>query len=430
MKRLYSKRPIRKVLSSPVGADRAGMAASVGVDVGKDTLELVVRWSDEQFEQPVTVCNPMEVPRAIEWLKRLEGGRRLSVAMESSGTYGDSFRQACSDAGLTVLRVGSKATHDYAEVFDGVPSQHDGKDAAVIAELSALGKAAVWKWEVGSETEQTLRLQADAAEAYAEQFAMWCGRIEGWLGRHWPEIAGVWGPSRPTLHRILEHYGSPTAVAADAEAASRIRQWGGPLLKSKTIAMVLAAARSTVGVRCTAVDQLRIRSYVAEASATYRAWRLSKGELARLAEGNETITRMASGVGLSTAAVLYARLGAPQRYTCGRAYVKAMGLNLRECSSGRQKNRGIRISKRGCPQARRWLFLAALRLIRCPDVRRWYLRKVARQGGRRLPAVVAIMRKVAMGLWRSAHDGVPFDPGRLFAPSPPNAPPARGMAVS
>jgi len=148
-KRLYSKRPVRKVLDGRLGPDRAGLEASVGVDVSKDTLELVVRWSDEQFEQPVTVRNPLEVPQAIEWLLRIQDGRQLSVAMESSGTYGDAFRQACSDAGLTLLRVGSKAAHDYAEVFDGVPSQHDGKDAAVIAELAALGKSAVWKWGRG-----------------------------------------------------------------------------------------------------------------------------------------------------------------------------------------------------------------------------------------------------------------------------------------
>src|SRR5262249_54793102 len=49
------------------------------------------------------------------------------VAMESSGTYGDALRQALGDNGIEVQRVNGKAAHDYAEVFDGVPSQHDGK---------------------------------------------------------------------------------------------------------------------------------------------------------------------------------------------------------------------------------------------------------------------------------------------------------------
>ena len=31
-----------------------------------------------------------------------------------------------------------KTVSDYSEIFDGVPSQHDGKDAAMIAELVAI----------------------------------------------------------------------------------------------------------------------------------------------------------------------------------------------------------------------------------------------------------------------------------------------------
>ena len=80
------------------------------------------------------------------------------MALEPSGTYGDPLRQALSDAGIAVVRVSPKAAHDYAEVFDGVPSQHDGKDAAVVAELAALGKSTPWpdncegrwNWQTGS----------------------------------------------------------------------------------------------------------------------------------------------------------------------------------------------------------------------------------------------------------------------------------------
>ena len=67
--------------------------------------------------------------------------------MESSGTYGDALRRALGDNGIEVQRVSGKAAHDYAEVFDGVPSQHDGKDAAVVADLAALGKAKPWAYQ-------------------------------------------------------------------------------------------------------------------------------------------------------------------------------------------------------------------------------------------------------------------------------------------
>ena len=73
--------------------------------------------------------------------------RKLVVAMESSGTYTDALRQALFDAKVAVWRVSNKASHDYAEIFDGVPSQHDGKDAAVVAELAGLGKAQPWEYK-------------------------------------------------------------------------------------------------------------------------------------------------------------------------------------------------------------------------------------------------------------------------------------------
>ena len=45
----------------------------------------------------------------------------------------------------------------------------------------------------------------------------------------------------------------------------------------------------------------------------------------------------------------------------------------------------------------------------------WYQAKVARDGGRKLPAVVGVMRKLSLALWRMEQEGVVFDPERVFA---------------
>jgi hypothetical protein len=41
------------------------------------------------------------------------------------------LRQALHGTGVEVRRASPQVAHDYAEIFAGVPSQHDGKDAAV-----------------------------------------------------------------------------------------------------------------------------------------------------------------------------------------------------------------------------------------------------------------------------------------------------------
>lgn len=81
--------------------------------------------------------NPSEIPLLVGLLRSLAEQGALKVAMEPTGTYGDPLRAELGRQGLPLHRVGGKAAHDYAEIFDGVPSQHDGKDAAAVAELAA-----------------------------------------------------------------------------------------------------------------------------------------------------------------------------------------------------------------------------------------------------------------------------------------------------
>src|SRR5436305_1112318 len=65
-------------------------------------------------------------------------------------------------------------------------------------------------------------------------------------------------------------------------------------------------------------------------------------------------------VGLVTACVLWICLGDVRQYGSAAAYRKAMGLNLKERSSGQHKGK-LSLSKRGQRLARKWLYFSALR---------------------------------------------------------------------
>ncbi|HWU37869.1 MAG TPA: transposase, partial [Candidatus Acidoferrum sp.] len=207
-----------------------GLDITLGIDVGKHDLWPVCRWADGRFERPWRVRNSGEIPSLLALIQRMSVGRKLVVALESSGTYGDALRQALADAGITAQRVSNKASHDYAEVFDGVPSQHDGKDAAVVAELAALGKAQPWAYQPASPWEQELEYWVEWMVAHRQILTTWQGRLEGLLARHWPEATSVLKLSSGTLLRVLKHYGDPKALAADPEAAKRLARWGRALL--------------------------------------------------------------------------------------------------------------------------------------------------------------------------------------------------------
>jgi transposase len=386
---------------------------TVGLDIGKYRLLAVARWPDAEFERPWLVANPGQVPDLLALLRRLGQDHALAVALEPSGTYGDPVRQALTGAGLTVQRVSPKAAHDYAEVFDGVPSQHDGKDAAVVAELAALGKATPWPYVAKDVWEQELVCWVEWFDAQRQIYGMWLGRLEALLARHWPELTRLLKVSSATALRLLARYGGPEALAADGAAAAQLRGWGKGFLRPEKVEQVLASARTSLGVRLGEVERRRLQEYAQQAWAARREVRRAQRHLRALARDQAVLQAQGRAVGLATACVLWASLGDPRQYSSGPAYRKAMGLNLVEHSSGTYQGE-LRISMRGQPRVRRWLYLAVLRVIRREGVRDWYQAK-KRQGEKATKkALVGVMRKLALALYRVAVAGVAFEPRRLF----------------
>jgi hypothetical protein len=312
-----------------------------------------------------------------------------------------------------VERVGNKASHDYAEVFDGVPSQHDGKDAAVVAELAALGKATPWDYRPADAWEQELAFWVEWMVAQRQALTIWQGRLEGLVARHWPEATQVLKLSSVTLLRALKQYGCPQALAADPDAAQRLARWGGRFLEPKKVKQLLAGAGSSVGVRAGEWQQRQIRDYAQQALATRAEGQHAERQLRRLAAGHVVLQAQGKVVGVPTACVLWTSTGDPRRYHAAAAYRKAMGLNLVERSSGKYQGR-LRLSKRGSARARKWLYFAVLRLVQQCGVRPWYEAKKARNEDDARRAVVAVMRKLAVALYHVGVDNQEFKPRRLF----------------
>jgi transposase len=296
-----------------------------GVDVGKAEALVMIRDSKGAFERPWKVKLPGEIRELVSRLQSLRSRHEITVAMESTGTYGEALRQALTDAELAVERVRSQATSDYAEIFDGVPSQHDGKDAAMLAELGAIGKSVAWPSRAVSEETALLKAQVQWLTAQQEIWQTWLGRLEGLVSKFWPEATGVVSLQSVTLLRALKEYGGPRGLAADDQAACEAGQ----------------------------------------------AVKKAQKQLQALSRGQAVIERMSESVGRNTACVLFVMLGDPHDYHCGAAYRKALGLNLKERSSGKHQGQ-LKITKRGPSLVRRWLYFAALRWVQRGPIRRWF----------------------------------------------------------
>lgn len=398
---------------SPAGAPRPSCV--LGVDVAKFELMAVARWPDGSFARPWRIVNPDEIALLIARLNELGAAcPGLVVAMESSGTYGDALRQALSDAAIALQRVSAKAVKDQAETFDGVPSQHDGKDAAIIADLCARGKGRPWEMHAGSQSDQEIRYWVRRLDAAQRIKQMWGGKVEGLLARHWPEVTRlIKRTTGATLSKTLARWGGPAALAADPQGAQTLRRFGGRFLTDVKIAALIASAKTTGGLRASDWETREIMELAGRIVGQRKEIATCKRQLRKLTRDHQTIAAQTPALGLVTACVLWTHLGDPRDYDSAAAYRKAMGLNLVEHSSGRFKGK-LRLSKRGQRLTRKWLYFSALRWMRDPAVKPWVKRKKSRDGGKGMRAMVGVMRRLALAAWNVGACGEAFDAGRLF----------------
>ena len=404
---------------------KGGTGTCVGLDVAKDEIVSVVRWPDETFERPWKIENPVEIDELLQRLLLLkENCDSLTIGLESTGTYSESVRYAMTAAGLEVHRVSGKAVSDYKEIFDGVPSQHDGKDAAMIAELTCYGKGTPWPYQPLSENEQAIRHQVARLAAYRTQTNQWLGRVEGILARHWPELTGYLRLGSATLLNICSDYSSPAAVAASDASRQQLRSWGRGQLAWSKIDAIIESARTTSGVPIGESEMFWLKELAGQAIAGLAAVNSAEKELRKLAEEHESMKPYVQAVGAVTLCTIWATVGDPRQYSSSGAFLKALGLNLKELSSGKRKGE-LAITKRGPSLARKLLFYWALRGVQHPRLKGWYrqFQRVGKSTGgnsehRKMKGLVAMMRKLCKSLWYVYHRGEEFDYAKVFPGEP------------
>jgi hypothetical protein len=321
------------------------------------------------------------------------------------------LRFALENAGIPVYRVSGKRTHDAREVFDGVPSLHDAKSAAILAKLHAEGLSALWTQDHGDRRQLSAALAI--MDLHQERYLQLVNRLESWLARHWPESTSIFDLTSAALLALLARIGPPADVATQRKASFKLMKgMGHGLIDEGKIESLLETAATTVGVPCEGLERDALMAIAGEAQKSIRAYKSAKLVVERLSI-NTAANTMAQVVGKTTAAVVFAETGDPRDFKSAGAFVKAMGLNLREKSSGTIKGR-ISITKRGPNRVRKFLWLAAHRwVLSDPLAEQWYKRKKQRDGGFSGKATVALMRKLAKALFHVAR-GATFDSRLLF----------------
>jgi transposase len=382
-----------------------------GVDVAKDDFFGVLMKTDRSVIETIKWVHPEQTRELSAHLLALDA-QDLEVVMEPSGTYGDALRGYLAGLGLAVYGVSPKRVHDAAELYDGVPSLHDAKSAYLVARVHLDGASA--RWEERSASRRDHHALSAELDVYHGQHQANLNRLEAYLSRHWPEVVRILDLSTVSLAALIGEYGEPRQVAAHREAAAQLlRRTGRGLLSGEKIAQVLDSSETTLGLPCTPGERHFLQVLGRELLRTHKALKALEQQIAKVVAADRVLRRMASVVGKTTSLVLETTQGTPLAYPNPHSYLKGMGLNLKERSSGKHAGQ-LKITKRGPGKARKYLYFAALRWNhQDPVIAAWYQNKIQRDGGLKGKAVTALMRKLALALWHVAR-GEPFDSRKLF----------------
>lgn len=411
-KRIYRSTALLKVNIAQLAEKVKNKRVVFGVDIAKhDNYGAVMLWGENQPVMTIKWRHPEQSRQMVQVLKNL-GAEAVEVAMEPSGTYGDPVRKLFWEAGIPVYRVSAKRSHDAAEVYDGVPSWHDAKSGAVIGKLHMDSASRLWEME--NVFRQDLLALVNTMDMIQQQYQQNTHRLEALMARHWPEAGEIMDVDRASFLELLGTFGSPQSITCNTDKARQIlRKVGGFFLEQDKIDQLIGSAQTTIGVPMTDIVAEEAAFLARRTRQLQQELLQAKKRVASQGAQHKSISAISTVTGKSTAAVLVASGGDPTGYLTATQWVKGLGLNLKERSSGRHKGR-LKITKRGSGRARRWLYFLVLRFIQHDTViKTWYDRKVARDGGVKMKALIAIMRKVAASLWHVAR-GSEFDAQKLF----------------
>jgi hypothetical protein len=212
---------------------------------------------------------------------------------------------------------------------------------------------------------------------------------------------------------LLARIGGPADVAAHRSAAAKLLHgMSHGLMAEDKITAVLDSAGTSVGVPLVGLERDALMTIAGEAHRALRDFKVAKTAVEKLSAHTPAVV-LAPVIGRTTAAVVYSEVGDARSFSSAGSFLKAMGLNLKEKSSGTIKGQ-LKLTKRGSSRVRHYLWLAVFRWIqKDPIANAWYQRKKERDGGKSSRAAVALMRKLAKALYHVGR-GATFDSSKLF----------------
>jgi transposase len=319
-----------------------------GIDVGAEELVLVILKNGKPFDPQKFSNTPADRARLVKKLVKLPG---IVVCLEATGIYHFDLAIGLHDAGVLLMVVNPKASHNFAKVLMK-NSKTDAVDAHTLAEYAARMDFVAWT----RPSDETLNLRSFARRINA--------------------LTGQKAAAKNHLHALTSTQETPKAVLRDAKLA--ITQL------EKRIDRLTADALSLIG---------------------------KHSELTRIL----ALLIGIKGIGETSAIALMGELLLLPPGLSHREWVKFAGLDPRSFDSGKSVHKKTRISKAGNAHIRSALYMPALSAKQHDPHVKAYFQHLVDNGKKPLQAVCAIMRKLLHAIHGMLKHNKPYDNTRFYA---------------
>ncbi len=411
-KHMYRAVPVQQIDAEALIGRAADGPLTIGCDAAKFDWRAAVVDSKRVVLAVISFSMPNDLEQILKVFSKLRDlGREVCVVAEVTGTYSEPFADAVRAAGFPMHAVNASHVKRYGEIYDGVPSSHDSKSACVIATLHIVRPAPAWR--VLSDSQRVMRAYACEVDLLQREIMKWRNQLEAQLALFWPELPRQLPLNRTCLRKLLIEYGCADAVRQDPKGAAQLlKRVGKGGLKADKLERIIEDAKSSQGRVPLPEEVALIQFFARRLDAAEERIKLVEKRFLKQSVEIGIAPTLSKRIGKVTAAMLYA-LGADfAHFPNARALLKYLGLNLTERSSGTHKGK-LKISKRGSGKARRWLYLAALRLKKSDPVACAWVELKASRSGCKMKAIIALMRKLVTALPHLAR-GHAYDPAKLF----------------
>ncbi|MGH7273443.1 MAG: IS110 family transposase [Nitrospiria bacterium] len=329
------------------------------------------------------------------------------IGFESTGPYAEPLIHYLRKRPVRLVQVNPMHTKRLKELQGNSPNKTDQKDPKVIADIIELGHALSLVVPEGPAAE--LRRLTQARERSMKRRTALFNQLQHLVFVVFPEFLQVMKNLKTQSAKyLLKHYPTPQDILEyDLESmACSLRKISRGKVSRERVKALYTAAQDSVGIQQGQegiVFEITNLLHMIEVSECFIADVEQKmSSLLGQIPYSRSILSI-KGIGEVTAAGLIGEVGDFRQFNTISEITKLAGLDLFEISSGKHKGHR-RISKRGRPLLRKFLFLAVLSMVSPSGILRQTYQRYLQRGMLKMKALVAMTRKLLRIIFALVRD--------------------------